>query len=509
MKRLLALVLVLTVIVFPIAAQDSTTLVPFTDAAYSIQGVMPEGWTKVSPGAYARGSSATDTTMLAIQAAPLPLDQLVPALLPQFGLSEMPEPVSTTETDAFVWTDYAFDLPIPGVSISLRVSLAHSEGMSYIVLLQANTDEVDALAEAVYAPVRDALAPLGAAGEPVSYIEEEVIFTNGDVTLAGTLTLPEGAGPHPAVVLMTGSGPQNRDEQILPGFPIFKYIADHLTPLGIAVLRYDDRGVAESTGDYAAATLQDLASDGKAAVAYLRSRADINPDEVGVLGHSEGGAYSAMLGADPDSGIAFIISMAGTAVNGLDLLKVQNQRIIEASGLGQDAIDAQLAFLDAAYPLAVARDWDAVAALAYEQAITSWETLTAEEQAALGGNADAFAAQSVEQFTAGYANEWFATMLTYDPAVDWAQTTVPVLGIFGALDVQVDAEQNATALEAALTEAGNTDFEIVTLPDANHVFQSAITGNIDEYGILDPVFTEAFLPTISEWLLPRVTVAQN
>src|SRR5262249_55548976 len=152
-------------------------------------------------------------------------------------------------------------------------------------------------------------------------------------------------------VLMTGSGPQNRDEAVIPGFPIFKRIADFLTRRGLAVLRYDDRGVGQSSGDYTSATIQDFAADGKAAVAYLRARPDINPAQVGVLGHSEGGLYAAMMGADPDSGVAFIVSVAGSAVSGRDLLLHQNELVLRGAGVSNQLIQSQVDFLKAVFPL--------------------------------------------------------------------------------------------------------------------------------------------------------------
>jgi uncharacterized protein len=505
--RIFALVLAVSLAASSFA-QGPITLVPFNDPAYGVEGLLPEGWAKAAPGIYMRGESQSDSAVLAVQAAPLSADELFTALLPQFGLTEVPDVSGETETDAFAWSDYAFEVESPLGALALRLSLAERDGTTYLVLLQASPDEVEALSEAVFEPVREALRPTAADEEPVPYIVEEVTFENGDVTLAGTLTLPEGDGPHPAVALMTGSGPQTRDEIVVPGFPIFELIADHLTRHGIAVLRYDDRGVGESTGDYQAASVQDLASDGQAAVAYLRSREEINADQVGVLGHSEGGIYAAMLGADPDSGVAFIVSLAGTAVNGLDMLKEQNRLIMAAAGLPEDVIDTQLAYLDSAYPLVQARDWDGLEQLTYDTTLEQWDLLSEEEQAGLGGDAEAYARQATDSFMAGYAAEWFATLLEYDPGEDWARTTVPVLAIFGGKDTQVSAAQNLPAMESALVAADNQDFEIVTLPEANHLFQTADTGGLEEYGTLPPAFTPDLLPTISDWLLERVTVAE-
>lgn len=506
-RRLLVLVLVFSLLI-PVAAQESITLVPFEDPAYEITGVLPDGWAKITTGIYARGDMMNDSTLLAVQAAPVQASLMLTSILPQLSLAEAPEPVEQVETAAFVWDVYSVDVPVPGRdTIAVRFSIAEKDGRSYLLLIQGSEAEIDALEADVLVPVRDTLAPLDVVEEEVPYLIEEVTFTNGDVTLTGTLTLPEGDGPHPAFIMMTGSGPQTRDEEIIPGFPIFKLIADHLTRNGVAVLRYDDRGVGASTGVYADTTVYDFASDGLAAVGYLRARADINPDEVGIFGHSEGGIYSAFIGAQEDTGIAFIISMAGTAVSGLDLLKLQNELLLGASGLGQEYVDLQIEYLDTIYPLMLARDWDAVRELTYEKTLAQIELMTDEERAYIG-DAEAFAAQTADTFIAGYGMEWFPTMLEYDPAVDWAKITVPVLALYGGLDLQVDGPQNIGPLTEALEAAGNADFTIVTLPDANHLFQSAVTGNIDEYAVLEPTFTADFLPTITDWLLARVTVAE-
>jgi pimeloyl-ACP methyl ester carboxylesterase len=325
------------------------------------------------------------------------------------------------------------------------------------------------------------------------------------VTLAGTLTLPPTEGPHPVVVLVSGSGPQNRDESLGVGIAIrpFRLIADALTREGVAVLRYDDRGVGESTGDFATATTSDFSTDAAAAIDYLLTREDIDPDQIGLLGHSEGGYVAAMLGAsNPD--LDFIISMAGPGVNGRDVLLVQNQRYMEAEGASQEEIDAQLAFVEGL--IAVLDDPEAIEALTYERTIEQVAALPEEQQAAVG-DIEVYARTVAQQTAQQYSADWFESFLSYDPAPDWAQTTAPVLALFGGKDVQVDAEQNAPALEAALVEAGNEDYEIVVLPNANHLFQEAGTGAFSEYTTLPAEFTPDFLPTIIEWLHAHVNPA--
>jgi pimeloyl-ACP methyl ester carboxylesterase len=306
---------------------------------------------------------------------------------------------------------------------------------------------------------------------------------------------------------MSGTGPQNRDEIVVPGFPIFKLIADHLTRNGIAVLRYDDRGVGQSGGDYQATSIYDFAADGQAAVDYLKTRNDINPDQVGIMGHSEGGIYASIIGANPDSGVAFIISMAGTAVDGKDLLRRQN--VLLMTGATDEQIQAQLDYLDEIFPLVAARDWDAVRERTVRQVLDAWESTSEEERAESGvDDPETLAQRQADAFVQNYANESFATLMEYNPGDGWAQTTVPLLAIFGEVDVQVDDEQNLRPLAVALLEAGNEDYSVVVIEGANHLFQAAETGALDEYFSLPKEFTPDFLPLISDWILERVDVVE-
>jgi uncharacterized protein len=492
------------------AAQDEITLTPFSDDAFGIQGVLPEGWTKAGPGLHVRGQSATDPALIAQQTVAAPLAAVTASILPQLQLAELPESVGTLETDSFSWTLYKADVTAGGVTVSVDLALTEQDGNSYVVLMQALPEEYDALHEAVFLPVLEAYAPMAEATPDPSlpYTAEEVTFDNGDVTLAGTLTLPEGDGPHPAVVLITGSGPQDRDESLLPGAEIkpFKLIADYLTRQGIAVLRYDDRGTAKSTGDFASATSEDFAADASAAIDYLLTRDEINPDEIGILGHSEGGLVAAILGAS-NPNIAFIVSMAGTAVNGRDVLLLQNEKLILAEGGTQEQVDNQIDFLTQAFELIDAGDMDAVNTLIYEEVLSQAEALPEDQRNALG-DLETYAQTTTEQQGEFFTSDWMRFFLDYDPAIDWAKTTIPVLGVFGGKDVQVVAQQNAPALEAALDTAGNTDYEIVTLPTANHLFQDAETGGTSEYGTLPAEFVADFLPTVGDWILDHVTLPE-
>lgn len=510
MKRLaLGILLALLLVTGVVAAQDSSiTLTPFTDEIFGISGVIPEGWTDAGAGLHARGSSATDNVLIALQAAPIDADTLMSSLLPQFGLQTAPESVGTLETDVFTWTLYKIDITAGANNITVDLALASLDGKTYIALLQAPPEEYDALHESVFIPILESLAPyVPEATEEVPYLQEEVTFENGDIILSGTLTLPETEGPHPAVVLITGSGPQDRDESLAPVAAIkpFKLIADALTRAGVAVLRYDDRGTARSSGDFNAATSEDFMSDAAAAIDYLMTREEIDPEQIGVLGHSEGGLIAAMLGASNEN-VAFIVSMAGTAVPGSEILLKQNQLILEVSGASEERIASQMDFLQQAFVLIEAEDHEALDALLAETIREQVEMLPEDQRAGIS-DIDAYVEQTIAQQKDFFAGPWMKFFLSYDPGKDWAQTTVPVLGVFGGLDLQVPADQNAPALEAALEAAGNEDYSIVTLPDANHLMQSATTGSPSEYGTLEQTFTPDFLPTVVDWVLEHVTIS--
>ena len=344
-------------------------------------------------------------------------------------------------------------------------------------------------------------APIAVVKGVKSIVTQDVTFSNGEVTLAGTLTLPSTEGPHPAVILISGSGPQNRDEEIpgIPGYRPFTIIADHLAKSGIAVLRYDDRGVGQSTGDHTMATSADFATDTEAALRYLLNREEIDKTQIGLLGHSEGGMIAAMVTAR-NPNIAFVISMAGDAVGGYHLLIKQLERIVIASGASEEevaaAVEQQRSILD----LARAEKWEDLQAFLYTTVLGQLQALPAEQKATMG-DLETAARQGVDVQMATFRSSWYQFFLGHDSGQDWEQVTVPVLALFGELDVQVDAEQNRVALEEALSRAGNDDVTIVVFPTANHLFQDAVTGSVTEYATLPPEFIPGFLETITDWLL--------
>lgn len=325
---------------------------------------------------------------------------------------------------------------------------------------------------------------------PFPYRSEDVAIDSAPgVKLAGTLTLPTGKGPFPAVVMITGSGAQDRDETIL-GHKPFAVIADRLTREGIAVLRMDDRGTARSTGDFAAATDDDFAVDTAADVAFLRQRADIDPARIGLIGHSEGGLVAPKVAAR-DPRIAFIVLMAGPGVPLAQVLSAQRARLAPAMGQTPDQIRrSQLLAEHAVRAMRGARD-------ATEAHARAMKVITDE-----GGSLIRSKGQA-EALAMTLSSGWMRDLLDYDPRPTLAKVQCPILALNGSKDGQVLAEQNLPAIRAA-THA-NPDVTLVALPGLNHLFQTAKTGALGEYADIEETVAPIALDTMASWIRAHVT----
>ena len=331
--------------------------------------------------------------------------------------------------------------------------------------------------------------------KPYPYREEEVAFDDAaaHVKLAGTLTLPQGKGPFPAVVLIAGSGPNTRDEPIMGHRP-FLVLSDWLTRHGVAVLRYDKRGTGASTGDYAAATSLDFAHDAEAAAAWLRARPEVDPRRVGLIGHSEGGLIAPMVAAD-DPRVAFVVLMAGPGVDGLDILMEQGRLIAKAMG----ATDAQIADATALRKamFEIVRSEKDPTAAAAKLKVTLAAYAKAHDLPQTGVDAQV-----------GQVNtEWFRFFFSYDPAPALRKLRCPVLALIGSKDLQVPPDQNLPALRAAL--AGDPRAEVREMPGLNHLFQTADTGSVGEYMRLEETIAPAALQTMSDWILKQAAEASD
>ncbi len=343
--------------------------------------------------------------------------------------------------------------------------------------------------------------------EDVPYNREEITFINGENTFAGTLTIPHLKGKHPAVVMVTGSGPHDRNEEIL-GFKIFKIIADHLTRNGIAVLRYDDRGVGGTTGKSKdESTTDDFSGDVIEAVKYLKTRDDINPDQIGLCGHSEGGIV-APLAASKYNGIAFIVLIAGTGVKGIDILKEQSSLIMKADKVPDEEIQGYNKLLDEAYEVSKKNSgWKEFKDEIRDAMKYNYDHMPDDQKSKIK-NKDEYVNTMTDLTVNQYKSTWMKYFMDYDPSIALSKVTCPVLMFFGEKDMQVPVKQNQKPMEDALKKGGNKDYTVKVMPDANHLFQSAITGSPNEYASLPKEFVPGFLDTMSDWIIQRVTVVK-
>jgi hypothetical protein len=320
--------------------------------------------------------------------------------------------------------------------------------------------------------------------KPYPYREEEVSYSNpaAKIELAATLTIPPGKGPFPAVLLMVGSGPHDRDET-LAGHKPFLVLADYLTRKGIVVLRADKRGVGKSTGDYSKAVMADFASDAEAGVAYLKTRAEVNPHKIGLVGHSEGGVEAPMAAvADPD--VAFVVMMAGTGVRGDELLAEQVKLIETAGGKSQADVDKDVATQREILAL-VEKDKDDAA-------------LEKDLRATMAGKESDV---QIDLQIKLVSSPWFRGLLDYDPVPTLSKVTCPVLAINGEKDLQVPPDMNLPPIRKALAAGGNKNSEVDELPGLNHLFQTAKTGGIGEYSEIEETMSPVAMEKVASWIL--------
>lgn len=331
-----------------------------------------------------------------------------------------------------------------------------------------------------------------------TFSERDVTFNNDSIKLAGTLSIPNGEVPFPGVVLLTGSGPENRDEEVY-GFKIFKVIADHLATNGIAVLRFDDRGVGESGGEYQGANTLDFADDAIAAFKFLEKQAEIDKSKSGMLGHSEGGIIATLANKKLE-GVDFIVFMASTAVSGDKIINYQIKAYSEKEGLSDEMINQTLLVQNMAYE-AARRDsgFEAVEEEIKKMTLQEVENMSEEERKYIS-DPEQYAKYKARMTMMQVKTPWFKFFTSYDPAKDIEDIKCPVLVLFGGKDKQVPVELNKEPMENALMADGLKNFKTVVFPDANHLFQKAETGMYDEYTKLPKVFVDGFLETISTWI---------
>ncbi|HVK13298.1 MAG TPA: alpha/beta fold hydrolase [Gemmataceae bacterium] len=321
--------------------------------------------------------------------------------------------------------------------------------------------------------------------KPYPYESEDLTFPSRakGVTLAASFTRPKGAGPFAAVALISGSGPQDRDESLM-GHKPFHVLADHLTRAGVSVLRYDDRGIGKSTGDFLKATTRDFADDAAGAVAFLKARKDVG--KVGLIGHSEGALIAPMVAAE-STDVAFIVLLGGPGVTGEEILYAQGQAIVKAMGGSPVGLAVQKGVQQKLF------------ALVKEGADETKIREAVQGLVPKGKEADGQLGMQLGMLT----KPWFKFFLTHDPKTDLVKVKCPVLAITGEKDLQVPPAENLSAIESALKGAGNSDVTTKTMTGLNHLFQTCKTGLPAEYGKIEETFAPAALDEIAGWIKKR------
>lgn len=389
---------------------------------------------------------------------------------------------------------------------SFRFRCAFAKAPLYVIISVSPERKIQGL---FFRPAKKAKRPQ-TPKPPFPYASHEVSFINAaDKTQhGGTLTVPKGkggkgqapAGPFPAAVLITGSGSQDRDETIFEHKP-FWVIADHLTRAGVAVLRVDDRGVGKSGGDPREATIQIHATDVMAAMDFLKTRKEIDAKKIGVIGHSEGGVISALVGAQRED-LAFIVSLAGTGIPGAEITALQAVAMAKAiPGVTADKLEKLRKIQQAVMKVATTTTDDGKLEAALKRAFIDSQRLGLTPGPKL--DAPQIAAKAKAE-AKKLSAPWSQSFFKLDPAVYWAKVKCPVLALNGKKDTQVDAEVNLAKIEAALKKGGNKQVTIKALEGLNHLFQPAKTGQVDEYAQIETTIQPAVLELMASWIRQHV-----
>ncbi|MBB1285564.1 alpha/beta fold hydrolase [Flavisolibacter sp. BT320] len=340
---------------------------------------------------------------------------------------------------------------------------------------------------------------------PFSYQSKDVTYHNADrsIQFGATVTKPFGEVPYPAVLLITGSGPQNRDEELF-GHKPFAVIADDLTKRGFLVLRVDDRGVGQTTGDHRSATSEDFADDVKAGLAYLRSLPEVNKSKIGLLGHSEGGMIAQMVGAE-EKDLAFLVLMAAPGIPVVELMALQNKAILLSGGMNEAAADAYLKLyrpLIAALATTTPEQGEQVAM----QVLNNWIKNTPKEMVIATTNirTEQDKQKLVASFVRQTVNPWFQYFLQYNPDDYVKKLKTKVLALNGDKDVQVTSSANLAGLRASLKKSNSPQYDVVALEGLNHLFQRCQKCTVQEYGELEETIAPAALEAVGNWLVKEI-----
>lgn len=332
--------------------------------------------------------------------------------------------------------------------------------------------------------------------KPYNYYSEDVTFQNikANISLSGTLTLPKKDGIFPIVILITGSGPQNRDEELF-GHKPFLVISDYLTKSGIGVLRYDDRGVGQSKGDFKISTTADFATDVESAIAYLKTRKEINKKKIGLVGHSEGGLIAPIVAAKSKD-VDFIVLLAGTGIQGDKLLLLQQELIAKANGVSETDIKKSIKRNAELFEMIVNSNDNQKLKTDLTNSIN--ETLKNDTSTEIpnGMTKEEFVSTQVNQIS----SPWMQYFIKFNPATTLQKVKCPVLAVNGEKDLQVPPKDNLTAIKTALTKGGNKNITTMEFPNLNHLFQECKTGSPSEYATIEQTFSPTALEEIANWI---------
>lgn len=335
---------------------------------------------------------------------------------------------------------------------------------------------------------------------PFPYTVQQLTVDNaaGGAALSATLTIPKGAGTFAAVVLLSDTGPHNRDAEVM-GHKPFWVMADFLARNGIASIRFDERGVGKSTGNFKAATTNDFASDALAAFRVLYANPKVNKKKVGLLGHGEGAVVAAMVaGAEPKA--AFVTLLSGMGIVGEDILLKQARAIARASGMAESAA-AEAEELNREMYSIVKTEPDNSQAITQ---LTDMAWTVANGQPSLSREERSAVVDNISKSFATLLLPWYRGFLVLNPATYLAKVRVPVLALSGAMDLEVSADENLKAIEAALREGGNATFKVLKIDDLNHLLQHCKTGLPNEYGVIEETISPDVLRLVKDWIKNEV-----
>ncbi|MEZ6140231.1 MAG: alpha/beta fold hydrolase [Zavarzinella sp.] len=334
---------------------------------------------------------------------------------------------------------------------------------------------------------------------PFPYLVRELEFKNEEakISLAGTLTLPDGKGPFPTVVLVSGSGPQDRDETLF-GHKPFWVIADHFARNGIASFRYDERGVGKSKGKFAGSTSADFASDCLAAIQMLQKAEGVDPSKIGICGHSEGGLVAPLVASNNPKEVAFIISLAGPGITGEQILYTQMQDFaLQLDPNAKDEIAQSRKMLEKLVPIMKSGEKPEIIEKNMTKALDEFIT-------------DLPVGEAKDSLTKGkatiigrLADPWMCWFVSHDPTEFFKKTKCPVLALNGGKDVQVKPKDNLNGIKKALMAGKNSHFEIKEFPGLNHLFQECKSGQLNEYGLIEQTISPKVLDVMAQWILKR------